>query len=378
MAKVLVNETSLTSIADAIREKNGTAATYKPSEMAAAIAAIEVGGNDDTKLHWEGNLEKWNYGDQWNWYFEKYGSRITTDKITSLNDAFNGCYNIEEIPVIFRGMQNNNTSTALGSMFMYCRKLKNIGKFVNFDISSASNMFNQCYLLRELPIFEECVFTSMRKASYTKFNSMFSSCYSLRRIDRAFLEEVYNPNITGSYANSLFSNCYALDEIVGLSPQTSSLTSNQFSSAFQYCHRLKNLIFKTTNGTPYTANWKNQTIELYNGVGWLTNHYNYLTNYNSGITLDKEVTDQASYDALKNDPDWFSCHPSWSRFNHTSAVNLINSLPDTSAAVASGGTNSLVLRNQSGEYTDGGGCGDLTEEEIAVAAAKGWTITYKT
>ena len=44
MAKVLVNENNLTNIANAIRGKNGTTTTYKPSEMAAAISAIETGG----------------------------------------------------------------------------------------------------------------------------------------------------------------------------------------------------------------------------------------------------------------------------------------------------------------------------------------------
>lgn len=44
MAIVTINDTNLTDIATAIRGKNGTENTYKPSEMAAAISAIEVGG----------------------------------------------------------------------------------------------------------------------------------------------------------------------------------------------------------------------------------------------------------------------------------------------------------------------------------------------
>lgn len=40
MAKVLVNESSLQGIANAIRSKNGSASTYLPSEMAAAVQAI--------------------------------------------------------------------------------------------------------------------------------------------------------------------------------------------------------------------------------------------------------------------------------------------------------------------------------------------------
>lgn len=41
MAKVLVNESSLSSIADAIREKLGVSETYKPSEMGLAIKNID-------------------------------------------------------------------------------------------------------------------------------------------------------------------------------------------------------------------------------------------------------------------------------------------------------------------------------------------------
>lgn len=48
MAEVLVQDTSLQAIADAIREKNGTETTYKPSEMGTAIRAIESGGGDYT------------------------------------------------------------------------------------------------------------------------------------------------------------------------------------------------------------------------------------------------------------------------------------------------------------------------------------------
>ena len=53
MANVLVNDTSLTNIANAIRGKNGTTNTYKPAEMAAAITAIETGGgsSSNTLLH---------------------------------------------------------------------------------------------------------------------------------------------------------------------------------------------------------------------------------------------------------------------------------------------------------------------------------------
>lgn len=44
MANVLVEETSLSNIASAIRGKNGSTAVYKPGEMAAAITNLPTGG----------------------------------------------------------------------------------------------------------------------------------------------------------------------------------------------------------------------------------------------------------------------------------------------------------------------------------------------
>lgn len=46
MSKVMVNESSLSAIGAAIRGKNGTTNTYKPSEMAAAISSIPTGGGN--------------------------------------------------------------------------------------------------------------------------------------------------------------------------------------------------------------------------------------------------------------------------------------------------------------------------------------------
>lgn len=45
MALKTINDTNLSAIAAAIREKNQTTTTYKPSEMADAIKAISTGGS---------------------------------------------------------------------------------------------------------------------------------------------------------------------------------------------------------------------------------------------------------------------------------------------------------------------------------------------
>lgn len=43
MSKVLIDNSSLLSIGSAIRSKNGASVLYKPSEMAAAINALNMG-----------------------------------------------------------------------------------------------------------------------------------------------------------------------------------------------------------------------------------------------------------------------------------------------------------------------------------------------
>ena len=96
-----------------------------------------------------------------------------------------------------------------------------------------------------------------------------------------------------------------------------------------------------------------------------------MLDYNAGITADKKVIDAASYQALKNDPDWWTMDIAYSRYNHDSAVNTINSLPDCS----SGSNNIIKFNGGAGSATDGGAINTLTTEEIAVAAAKGWTVT---
>lgn len=92
---------------------------------------------------------------------------------------------------------------------------------------------------------------------------------------------------------------------------------------------------------------------------------------------DTEITDDTSYQLLKDNEDSYTRKIAYSRYNHDSAVETINTLPDTSAYLAeSGGTTNIIkFKGASGSATDGGAINTLTEQEIAVAAAKGWTVS---
>ena len=122
--------------------------------------------------------------------------------------------------------------------------------------------------------------------------------------------------------------------------------------------------------TPYTRNWTSQTINFSGYIGNAPSGGQDQHFY--GFTDDTRITDDASYQLLKDNPDSWTTDPAYSRYNHDSAVRTINSLPDCSA---SGGVNTIKFKGISGSKTDGGAINTLTEEEIAVATAKGWTVS---
>lgn len=417
MAKVLVNESSLTGIANAIRGKNGSTTTYKPSEMAAAITAISGGAEPviealsvtsngtytapdgvdgyspitvnvpqdgsppDKAFVISGNCEYRFANDGWTWFIEQYGDKITTKDISNAQNMFFSCYNLGNIPFEIN-MYNGSTYHPTTWMFRNCNYLESIPKINNCIPYNFSSSFYNCYRLRNFPNdfgdwFDWSYLESQTNGYVGNMSSIFQSCYSLRSTPNDFLKHG-NPNATYSYTYfySGFSYCASLDELVNLPiPYTATLTSNAFSNTFNSCYRLKNMTFALNNGQPHIMNWKSQTIDLSAYVGWVIDKSNIL-NYNSGITADKEVTDDATYQALKNDADWFTTKVEYSRYNHDSAVATINSLPDTSAYLASaGGTNTIKFKGAAGSATDGGAISSLTPDEIAVATAKGWTIT---
>lgn len=315
----------------------------------------------------------------WNWFIEDYGSKITTNNITNGSYMFYLNSGIQRIPF---ELNFGNTEQSIASMFYYCDNLLEIPKMSNIHPNNISSLFKNCFRLRHIPedidtyFVWDKVLASTSAYSYSS-SALFGDCYSLRNIPEHFLGYC---NPVGAYSITYlyqgFENCYALDELVGLPLNyTATYTSGIFYKTFNYCSRLKNLTFAMPDGQPYVMKWKSQVIDLSSYIGWAY-AVSHITNYNSGITEDKWVYDDATYQALKNDPDWFTAKVEYSRYNHDSAVATINSLPDTSAYLATaGGTNTIKFKGAAGSATDGGAINTLTEEEIAVATAKGWTVT---
>ena len=318
----------------------------------------------------------------WNWFIEEFGGQITTKDITNADHMFHFC-NLSNIPFEL----NFKNPTSFEYIFYYCQNMETFPKLIhNYKLNSHlkfGNMFANCSRMKTIPeglveLMRMDYELSSTNTTFSPWNNMFAYCYSLREIPNDVIKYLHNPTQTGYYYglaySKPFNGCACLEKLENIIPDICSLTSNQWNNWFNGLYRLKEFTFATNeDGTPLVRPWKSQTLDFtYSGrsVGVCSGATNIL-NFSSGITADKEVIDDASYQALKDDPDWFTQKAEYSRYNHDSAVNTINSLPDTSAY----GTNTIKFMGNAGSATDGGAINTLTEEQIAIAAAKGWTVS---
>lgn len=315
----------------------------------------------------------------WDWFINLYGDKIKTSKLTDLSQMFKDS-KVKKIPFDING-DMSKYYISMPSIFSGCSNLEEVPKVIGKPDSS-SDFFAGCNRLREVT--EEAVagldwsYVEARTSSYSSArDSTFEDCYSLRKFPMSFLA---HGNPVAAYSSSIyyygFNSCYALDELVGLPIQhkNASWTSNAFNNTFSNCHRLKRVTFETNeDGTPIKINtWSKQTIDLSRYVGYV-NGATFLSyaDYH-GINNDTLITDDTTYQIFKDNEDSWTKNLNYSRYNKTSAVETINTLPDLSGG--SGG-NTIKFTGAAGSLTDGGAINTLTEEEIAVATAKGWTVS---
>lgn len=283
MAIKTINDEHLYAIGNAIREKNGTEETYKPSEMAAAILDITGGGN----IVYTG-------------VFENRGAMRTAEK-------------------------------------------------------AAMNHF------KPAPAF----------------------------------------NYNGNIYYKMFNNCYTLNKIENIPVIQDYCDENRFIDTFRNCYMASELTFETNNGNPYPVYWSGQYIETaaYKWVGMscyfdfalgtcgkdkYTNDEDAILNSGAGITTAYRVSEDDTYQTYyqkktQGGSNWYSTHLCYSKYNRYSVVRTFESLPDASAYLAATGkpANTIFIMGGTGNWT--GDTHDpyyhLTDEEIAVATEKGWTVS---
>lgn len=354
---------------------------------------VSVGDMTEDELTLKGECNYRFYGGGWDWFINKYGSNIKCDE-SGIRDAgymFSGS-GLTTIPFNLIGDKTED-NCPFTNMFYGCDNLEQVPYIINGRPYSMASMFTLCRSLKEIPedYFDTWDFSVINPNRSGSQSQLFYNCNSLRKVPAKVLSYLWRDEKNAkSYSNAFpyctFQNCYALDEIIGFPVgnclDVSQVSNKTFTKTFDKCSRLKEFTFEMNeDGTPKEVPyWSGAIIDLTSNVGYAATKTN-ITSY-SGIPTTKQVTDDASYQALKDDPDWWTLDVNYSRYNRTSAVNTINSLPDICNGIGNSdgselGTKATIkFTGNSGALTDGGAINTLTEEEIAVAIAKHWAVAF--
>ena len=279
--------------------------------------------------------------------------------------------------------------------------------------NQSGDIFNNCYKLREDEI-KKWTTKFYNKDSYQRFQWCIY-CHSLRDGTGLFPQDLFDYRMTSKVWGGPVGYCFAIEKIeVPIFNLKYETTTNVQSIWWDNCYRCSSVKFMAQeNGQPHKVKWKNQIVDFnvdnmgydrgtsyykewfapysVNRITQSKNIFGDYYNISSGDFSKAKTYIAQKYQELKNDPDWFALGyfsdtyegksvpwaQLYSRYNHDSAVETLNSLPDTSEYLATaGGTNTIKFRGYQGALTDGGAINTLTEEEIAVATAKGWTVTF--
>ena len=391
-----------------LKDKSGTEITYNNVDVISIPLADGSGNFDfgltDDELTMDAVS---NLFDGWGWFLDKYGNRIKV-RLTDVSQGFlfkmytkdlNGIKLIEKVPG--------------GNCFMELMFGQYLGKKLPVPIWEGTkpiiafnSTFSGCKNLTDTEIKSFLSHFNFSEIKSANFGGLFNECRSVRNVNsilaqiHAQCKDYSNGYYMGMY--TLCSKTSAADELVGLPVPSGDVaydlqlapSGGALDSIVEGASRAKRITFATkTDGTPCIVKWTGKTISLTNQIGYSTKESDIL-DYSSlhGITQEKRVSDAATYEALKNDPDYYVYSQAtqtydgnnvnvgllYSRYNHTSAVETINSLPDCSAYCAEKNkTNTIKFKKYSGALTDGGGVNTLTAEEIAVATNKGWTVSFE-
>lgn len=259
--------------------------------------------------------DNWNMSDTINYFGDGnliYFPMVDTVFVTSLDNSFGYCSALQELPLI-----NTSNVISMTGAFTNCSSLKSIPLLDTSNVTNFNQAFAYCKLLQEIPLLD----TSNATTTY----GMFSDCTALAKIPLIDTSKVEN-------MSNMFSNCYALETIPVLN------TSNAVSveSMFSMCPKIDNLPLLDFTNVGNASNFL--------GYNWDTN---------------MAITNLAGFHNLRINFDVSNCV----NLTAESLMNIINEALDLSVG---GWTCTLTFGATNIEK--------LTEDQIAIATAKGWTI----
>ena len=243
--------------------------------------------------------------------------QLDTSNVTNMSGMFNGCELLTTIPPL-----NTSNVTNMSSMFYDCTSLTTIPLLDTSNVTDMTSMFIDCTSLQTIPL--------LNTSNVTFVKSMFQSCKSLTTIPPLNTSNVTN-------MSNMFDSCSSLTTI----PQLDTSNVKTFNYMFEICSKLQSLpLLDFSNATSITYFFGSSNISTLTDLGGFKN-------------LKIDWKDNYGLYRLPN-------------LTYESIMNVINNLYDFRA---NGESTTRTLKINSKPYAL------LSESDIAVATAKGWTIS---
>lgn len=229
MANVFVEETTLTSIANAIRAKNGSIDTYKPAEMPQAIENIETDSIPQGNLWAELTVMRFNTSISGDVVVD------VPDTCTTLTSAFESCTKITTLTLNGNGESIKNLSrliylttmsilylnistenvTIFENTFRGNSKLTSIIGELSFkNATNVSNAFLSCSSLVDLQITKETLSKSMIiPSAYLSAESIQSIIDGLTTVETAqtiTLNSTVGENLTADQLTQIINKNWSI------------------------------------------------------------------------------------------------------------------------------------------------------------------------
>ena len=364
--------------------KPNTSVWYKIEDNILYIRGIEQEGYSERVLYTDVTLAKNG------WYNAPNKAEITKAVIEEVIsptscvrffDGMNGMATIENI----ENLKTDNT-TDMSAMFQYCNALTSVGDISNWNVSNVTNMRFMFYLCNTLTSVGDL--SNWNVAKVTNMRQMFSDCSALTSVGDLSIWDVDKVTDMGW----MFSDCHALTSVGDLSKWNVSKVTDM-ATMFNSNDRSKPSMLTSigdisgwdvANVTNMSYMFRGCTsLDELNLSSWDTNKvttmYEAFSNFNAwdkytdfsipkinvppipkncnvdhAFSFDYSLTTIESSGKISK-----SLNFQWSPLTHDSAMVLINALDSEN-------TGTLTLSAATRET--------LSEEEIAIATDKGWTI----
>lgn len=259
MAKVLVTESYLSDIADAIRSKNGASSTYTPAQMASAVEALETKKCGVTLDDVIGDLNS-------------AGQLATPSRSGTI--SFDDIKSVAAYALAYKFYRNNgvtgatfpdlttiSTSTALAYAFSTATHLASIAFPSLTTVSGANACQYLCYACSALTSASfpklATIGVTANSANNRNFYYAFNDCSALTEVRFPLLAHIY---CNGTAANQgTFAYCFNksvklyFPELTTIAKGTSYTNETAAKNIFNNCAGITEIHFASANKTAIEA-----------------------------------------------------------------------------------------------------------------------------